>query len=188
MHNLVEDEEWDVAMGPGGAVEALMRARDEGLTRFVGVTGHGTRIAGMHVRSLERADLDSVLLPYNFTMMANAGYRDDVERLLAACAERNVAVQTIKSVAQRRWRDDDVEPHRSWYRPLPEGEALVRAVAYVLANTQLFLNSSSDAGLLRPILTAASGSITMPSDGDMQRDTEANEIAPLFDGDTLERI
>src|SRR5207253_6526921 len=64
LHNLVEDDEWEVAHGPGGAVEALVRARDEGLTRFIGVTGHGTRIAGMHLRSLQRFDFDSVLLPY----------------------------------------------------------------------------------------------------------------------------
>jgi aryl-alcohol dehydrogenase-like predicted oxidoreductase len=188
MHNLVEDDEWDTAMGAGGALEALVQARDEGLTRFLGVTGHGTRIAGMHLRSLERFDFDSVLFPYNFAMMSSAAYRTDVESLLAVCAQRNVAVQTIKSVAQRRWRDDDPEPHRSWYRPLTAGEPLGRAVAYVLANTQLFLNSSSDAGLLRPILDAASNNATMPSDERMQRDIEAHGISPLFDGDSLERI
>ena len=188
MHNLVEDTEWETAMGAGGALDALLRARDEGLTRFVGVTGHGTRIPEMHLRSLARFDLDSVLLPYNFTMMAKADYRADVEELLALCAERNVAVQTIKSVAQRRWRDDDPEPHRSWYRPLTDADALGRAVAYVLARPQLFLNSSSDAGLLRPTLSAAVGPLTLPSDATMQRDVEEHDIAPLFDGDALERI
>ena len=188
MHNLVEDDEWETAMQPGGALQALVRAKDEGLTRFIGVTGHGVRIPAMHLRSLERFDFDAVLLPYNFTMMANPGYRADVERLLAACAERNVAVQTIKAVAQRRWRDDDAEPHRSWYRPLPDGDALRRAVAYVLGRPQLFLNSSSDAGLLRPTVTAASGVLAPPSDADMTRDVDAHDIHPLFDGDVLERI
>ena len=188
MHNLVEVDEWETAMGPGGALDALVRARDEGLTRFVGVTGHGTRIPAMHLRSLERYDLDTVLLPFNFTMMADAEYRGDVERLLTVCAERDVAVQTIKSVAQRRWRDDDTEPHRSWYRPLPEGGALDRAVAYVLARPQLFLNSSSDAGLLRPILEAASQPPVLPSDDEMRRDVDEIGIAPLFDGSELERI
>jgi aryl-alcohol dehydrogenase-like predicted oxidoreductase len=188
MHNLVEPDEWETAMAPGGALVALARARDEGLVRFIGVTGHGTRIPSMHLRSLERFDLDSVLFPYNFAMLSSAPYRGDVEQLLGVCAERNVAVQTIKSVAQRRWRDDDIEPHRSWYRPLPQGEALQRAVAYVLANRALFLNSSSDAGLLRPILTAASLPLSAPSDEAMNRDVEAHDIAPLFNGDTLERI
>src|SRR5215472_7212135 len=103
LHNLVEPDEWEVAHGPGGAVEALSRARDEGLTRFIGVTGHGMRIAGMHLRSLERFDFSSVLLPYNFTIMSDDRYRSDMEALLAVCAQRGVAVQTIKSVARRRW-------------------------------------------------------------------------------------
>src|SRR6478735_8651830 len=66
LHNLVEDDEWGVAHGPGGAVEALVQARDEGLVRFIGVTGHGLRIPGMHLRSLDRFDFDSVLFPYNY--------------------------------------------------------------------------------------------------------------------------
>src|SRR4051812_46162422 len=105
LHNLVEPEEWEVAMGPGGAVEALVRARDEGLVRFLGVTGHGTRIAAMHRRSLERFDFDSVLFPWNFSLLRDPAYRADVDALLELCAEREVAVQTIKSVARRRWEE-----------------------------------------------------------------------------------
>ena len=71
LHNLVEPDEWEMAHGPGGAVEALSQARDEGLARFIGVTGHGLRIAGMHLRSLERFDFSSVLLPYNYTLMSD---------------------------------------------------------------------------------------------------------------------
>ena len=103
LHNLVEDDEWETAHGPGGAVEALAAARDEGLVRFIGVTGHGTRIAGAHTRSLDRFDFDSVLLPYNFSLLQDGAYRGDVEHLLEICAERRVAVQTIKAVARRRW-------------------------------------------------------------------------------------
>src|SRR5205823_13466486 len=107
LHNLVEADEWELAHGRGGAVEGLARARDEGLARFVGVTGHGLRIARMHARSLERFDFDPVLLPYNFSLLRHAGYRADIEALLETCAARNVAVQTIQAVARRRWRDDD---------------------------------------------------------------------------------
>lgn len=188
MHNLVEDEEWATAMGPGGVLEALVQARAEGLVRFIGVTGHGTRIPGMHLRSLERFAFDSVLFPFNVTMLADPAYRADVEALLAVCAEREVAVQTIKSVAQRRWRDDDAEPHHSWYRPLPAGDALERAVAYVLGRPQLFLNSSSDARLLRPIAEAAAAVTGVPSDEAMAADVAALDMRPLFDGTELERI
>lgn len=188
LHNLVEPEEWEVAFAPGGAVESLAHARDEGLARFIGVTGHGTRIAAMHLRSLERFDFDSVLLPYNFTMLRNDGYRRDAEALLALCADRNVAVQTIKSVARRRWPDTSTEPHFAWYEPLPPSPALDRAVAYVLANRQLFLNTSSDARLLSPIVDAAERVTGAPTDEELEADTAELEITPLFDGSELERI
>jgi aryl-alcohol dehydrogenase-like predicted oxidoreductase len=187
LHNLVEPGEWEIAHGPGGAVEGLSRARDEGLVRYIGVTGHGTRIAGMHVRSLERFDFDSVLLPYNFTLLGDAAYRSDLETLLERCAERRVAVQTIKSVARRRWQDDRA-PHFSWYEPLRDAQALTRGVAYVLGRGQLFLNSSSDGRLLRPILEAAISGAPIPSDDEMEADVEDFGMQPLFDGAALERI
>ncbi|MFZ0171234.1 MAG: aldo/keto reductase [Acidimicrobiales bacterium] len=190
LHNLVEEDEWQVAHGPGGAVEALMQARDEGLTRHVGVTGHGLRIAGVHHRSLERADLDSVLLPYSYVLLRDESYRADVEALLERCAERRVAVQTIKSVARRRWRDDDPGARFSWYKPTEDEGALSRAVRFVLSNPQLFLNSSSDARLLRPILAAASSlsDLGAPSEVELASDVASLGIEPLFDGGELERI
>jgi predicted aldo/keto reductase-like oxidoreductase len=188
LHNLVEPEEWETAHGVDGAVAALARARDEGLTRFVGVTGHGLRIAGMHQRSLERFDFDSVLLPYNYALLSDPGYRNDVEALLATGASRGVAVQTIKSVARRRWADDDERPHYSWYEPIEDLDALGRSVRWVLGNPQVFLNSSSDARLLRPTLEAAASGRPVPSDGEMAADVAAIGVRPLFDGGALDRI
>jgi aryl-alcohol dehydrogenase-like predicted oxidoreductase len=193
LHNLVEPEEWEQAHGPGGAVAALARARDEGLTRFIGVTGHGLRIAGMHRRSLERFDFDSVLLPYNFPLLQDPGFRADVDALLRMCAEQGVAVQTIKSVARRRWAPDYEGRRFSWYEPLDQGQALERAVRFVLGNRQLFLNSSSDLRLLRPTLEAAMSvgdepGAGGPTDEEMARDLVDLGMRPLFDGDELERI
>jgi aryl-alcohol dehydrogenase-like predicted oxidoreductase len=187
LHNLVEPDEWETAHGPGGAVEALARARDEGLVRFIGVTGHGLRIAGMHRRSLERFDFASVLLPYNYTVMSDDRYRADFEALLEVCEQRGVAVQTIKSVARRRW-PEGAGPQFSWYEPLSDGDALARAVRYVLGREGLFLNSSSDARLLRPILEAAAGGGPVPTDEQMAGDVERHQIQSLFDGAELERI
>jgi aryl-alcohol dehydrogenase-like predicted oxidoreductase len=191
LHNLVEDHEWDVAFRPDGAVAALAKAKEEGLTRFIGVTGHGLRIAGMHARSLERFDFDSVLLPYNFALLSpHPGYRHDVEALLETCAERNVAVQTIKAVARRRWPEGDDGRHFSWYEPLDDGGAIGRAVRYVLSNPQVFLNTSSDARLLQPTLDAAGApdATARPSDDELQADVDTQGIEPLFDGAELERI
>ena len=187
LHNLVEEDEWEVAHGPGGALEALVRARDEGLARFVGVTGHGLRIARMHTRSLERFDYDSVLLPYNFLLLTDDGYRADVETLLGLCEQRNVAIQTIKAVARRRWTDDS-EPHFAWYETLTDRDALGRAVRFVLGRPGLFLNSSSDARLLRATLEAASAGGGPPSDAELQADVASYGMQPLFDGAALERI
>jgi aryl-alcohol dehydrogenase-like predicted oxidoreductase len=187
LHNLVEEDEWQVAHGPGGAVEALEQARREGLVRFIGVTGHGLRIVRMHLRGLERFDFDSVLFPYNFSLLADDAYRADVDELLAVCDERRVATQTIKSVARRRWVDES-GPRFSWYEPLPAGPALQRAVHYVLARPQLFLITSSDARLLRPILETVSSPVAVPSDAQLREDWVTEGVEPLFDGSSLERI
>jgi aryl-alcohol dehydrogenase-like predicted oxidoreductase len=168
LHNLVEDEEWEVAFASGGAVEALAAARDEGLCRFIGVTGHGVRIPAMHLRSLDAFPFDSVLFPYNHAQLGVPGYRDDVESLIEVCQERNVAMQTIKSVARRRWQDDTVQ--------------------FVLGRESLFLNSSSDARLLPAVLAAAASVEGTPTSEAMDADAQLHDISPLFDGSQLERI
>ena len=188
LHNLVEPDELETAHGPGGAVAALAQARDEGLVRFIGVTGHGLRIAEAHRLSLGRFDFDSVLLPYNFLLMRDDGYRASFEALVGECAERQVAVQTIKSIARRRWEPDAGEPHFAWYQPLPAGPALGRAVAFVLGRPQLFLNTSSDATLLAATLEAAARHDPVPGDAEMAADVADHAMAPLFDGAELERI
>jgi aryl-alcohol dehydrogenase-like predicted oxidoreductase len=187
LHNLVEDEEWETAHGRGGAVDALFAARDEGLVRHVGVTGHGRRIAGVHLRSLAARDYDSVLFPYNHTMLSWPDYRSDVEALLAVCAKRDVAVQTIKSIARGRWGDTDAKKF-SWYEPVSDPDAIGRAVRFVLSWSQLFLNSTSDARLLPLVLEAAAGQLDPPTESEMVADESTHGITPLFDGGALERI
>jgi len=187
LHNLVEDADFDTVFAPGGAVEALSAARDDGLVSHIGVTGHGLRIPGMHLRSLERFDFASVLLPVNFILLDNPAYRSDVEELLELCAERGVAVQTIKSIARGRWADGSTA-HFSWYDPLTDPAAIDRAVRFVLAHPQMFLNTTSDARLLAPIIDAATGELSAPSDDQMRADVVAEGITPLFDGEVLERI
>jgi aryl-alcohol dehydrogenase-like predicted oxidoreductase len=187
LHNLVEPDEWGIATGAGGAFDALAAARDEGLVSHIGVTGHGLRIAGMHLRTIERFDVASVLLPINFVLMEIASYRADVERLLAVCADRQIAVQTIKSIAKGRWGDESTG-HFSWYEPLTDPEAIDRAVRYVLSDEQLFLNTSSDARLLAAVVDAASGTLDRPTDAELAADVREQGITALFDDGALERI
>jgi aryl-alcohol dehydrogenase-like predicted oxidoreductase len=187
LHNLVEPDEWDAAFEAGGAVEALERARDDGLVRYIGVTGHGLRIAGMHRRSLERFDFDSVLLPYNRALLGLPEYAADVEALLDTCDERGVAVQTIKSIARGRWPDGPTGRF-SWYEPLTDPDAISRAVRFVLSDQRVFLNTTSDARLLPLVFDAAEGDLSRPSDAELAADADRFGITPLFDGAALERI
>jgi aryl-alcohol dehydrogenase-like predicted oxidoreductase len=180
MHNLVDEGEWRTALAPGGALEALIAARDEGLVRFIGVTGHGTLVAARHLASLERFPFDSVLAPYNFSMMAQPEYARDFEALYHTCRERGVAVQTIKSIARRRWTPADTDRHFSWYMPIRDERAIHRAVQYVLARPGLFLNTSSDATLLKVVLEAMSAPPSPPSDAEMARDARELGVEPLF--------
>ena len=155
MHFLVDPAGWETAMGPGGALEAFIEARDRGLVRYLGVTGHGLTVAAMHRRSLERFDFDSVLLPYNHLLMQNAPYAADFEALLAICQERNVAVQTIKSIACRPWQEGE-RNRATWYKPLEDQAEIDAAVHWVLHDDRVFLNSVGDIHLLPRVLDAAS--------------------------------
>ena len=188
LHNLVEPDEQARALGPGGALEALVEARAQGLVRFIGVTGHGTRTAARHSASLAAFDFDSVLLPYSYTMMRSPEYAADFEALLALCALRGVAVQTIKSVARRRWQEGDASQRFSWYEPIRDLEALRRAVHWVLARPGVFLNSSSDATLLEATLRAAAELAPRPSDAEMSADAVRLGVEPLFVRDVSDRI
>jgi aryl-alcohol dehydrogenase-like predicted oxidoreductase len=179
LHNLVDEKEWETALGARGALEALVEARAQGLVRFIGVTGHGTRVAAMHMRSLERFSFDSVLFPYNFTMMGIAQYAADAEALIKLCNDRGVATQTIKAAARRRWQNG-AERKFSWYEPLRDRDAIRRAVHFTLSRPGLFVNSSSDTGILPDILAAASEAVTAPVRSELEADVARYEMAPLF--------
>lgn len=190
LHNLADPDEWRTVFSPGGALEALVRARDEGLVRFIGVTGHGMTIPAMHLRSLAEFDFDTVLFPYNRSLLLDDRYAAEVEELVALCASRDVAVQTIKSIAKGRWDDSHEGPRYSWYEPLRDSGAIDRAVRFVLGRDGLFLNSTSDATLLPDVLHAAQGAEVgdVPSDDELRDDSEAWGITPLFDRGDLAAI
>jgi predicted aldo/keto reductase-like oxidoreductase len=188
MHNLVKMEEWEVAMGPGGALEGLIEARDDGMVRFIGVTGHGTYAPSMHIKSLQTFAFDSILVPYNYSMMDDPQYAEDFDALYELCTQRQVAVQTIKSVALRRWREDDTEKHFSWYRPIREPQPLKRAVDFVLSRPGLFLNTTSDAALLDAIFTAASDEINKPDALELAADAVSLGVEPLFVRDVSDDV
>jgi predicted aldo/keto reductase-like oxidoreductase len=179
LHNLGHPDEWEIAMDAGGALEAAVEAREQGLVRYIGVTGHGLYIAAMHQRSLARFDFDSVLLPYNYVLMQNERYRNDFEVLFSMCQERNVAVQTIKSIARGPWATKQ-RTHNTWYEPLEEQSDIDTAVHWVLGRSALFLNTVGDIHLLPKVLDAADRLETRPTDEEMQAVLENRQITTLF--------
>ncbi|HUB72388.1 MAG TPA: aldo/keto reductase [Acidimicrobiales bacterium] len=179
LHNLVDPIEWDTALSPGGALETAIAAREEGLVRFIGVTGHGTQVAATHRRSLERFDFDSVLLPYNYVTMKNPYYASNFEALLATCAERRAAVQTIKAVAAAPWRGRE-HTYAPWYMPLSDQADIDLAVWWALGRPGIFLDSVSDIGLLPKYLSAASRFSARPDDSEMEAMLERSHVEPLF--------
>lgn len=182
LHNLVDEDEWATALGPGGALEAAVEARGAGLARHIGVTGHGVTVARMHLRSLERFPFDSVLLPYNHVMMQNAAYAAEFHELAGVCAERGIALQTIKALTLGPWKDNAPPgTHPTWYEPLTEQDDIDLAVRYVLGRPGAFLNTAGDLTLLPKILDAASRvPAGAPDAREMAELGKRRGMAPLF--------
>jgi aryl-alcohol dehydrogenase-like predicted oxidoreductase len=179
LHNLVDVIEWETALREGGALEAAVEARDEGLVRFIGVTGHGLTVARMHRRSLERFPFDSVLLPYSYVQMRDDRYASDFEALAAVCAERGVGMQTIKAITLAPW-DGREKTTATWYEPLQEQGDIDLAVHWVLGRPGVFLNTVGDVALLPKVLDAASRYASRPSDESMDELAASRNLVPLF--------
>ncbi len=179
LHNLVDVIEWETALREGGALEAAVEARDEGLVRFIGVTGHGLTVAKMHQRSLERFPFDSVLLPYSYVQLRDERYAADFEALADLCADRGVAMQTIKAITLAPW-DGREQTAATWYEPLREQGDIDLAVHWVLGRPGVFLNTVGDVSLLPKVLDVASRFESRPSDESMHELAASRNLVPLF--------
>jgi aryl-alcohol dehydrogenase-like predicted oxidoreductase len=179
LHNLVDVIEWETALSAGGALEAAIEAREEGLVRFIGVTGHGLSVPAMHRRSLERFAFDSILLPYNWVQMRDPRYAEEFEAVAAVAAERSVALQTIKSLARRPW-DGRTPSAATWYEPLREQADIDLAVHWVLGRPEAFLLTTGDVDVLPLLLDAAERIERRPADAEMAALAARQEAAPLF--------
>jgi hypothetical protein len=133
----------------------------------------------MHSRSLARFEFDTVLAPYNWRQMQDPRYAETFDELARTCAERNVALQTIKSLAYRPWEG---RPHTAatWYEPLTEQADIDLATHWVLGNPQAFLITTGDVDVLPKLLDAAERFTERPGDEQMRALAEQRSMAPLF--------
>lgn len=182
LHNLTDPNEWETVFGNNGALKAAEEARNNGLVKFIGVTGHGMNAPKMHSRSLKNFDFDSVLLPLNFPLMQNPTYTRDFNSLLQICEDRGVAVQTIKSVAQRRWKDNEDQIGNTWYKPFRKQERIDKVVHWALSHSNVFVITAGDRKLLPKILDAASRfrKEEPPSDREMEKMSSKLDMKPLW--------
>src|SRR5438309_2184762 len=179
LHSLADPIEWDEALSPGGAIDAALEAREQGLVRWIGITGHGTQIAAQIRRSLRRFDFDSVLLPYNYLTMQIPYYRENFEAVLEACRQRQVAVQTIKSIALRPWMGRP-HTHATWYEPLEAPGDIGPAVRWALGRPGIFLVSVGDVDLMPRVLETASHLGPVPDEAEMGALVDRAQPEPIF--------
>jgi aryl-alcohol dehydrogenase-like predicted oxidoreductase len=179
LHNLTHPNDWEIAMSENGALKAALEAKEQGLTKFIGVTGHGLFAAAMHIRSLKRYDFDSVLLPWNYVLYKGSRYRQEFEELITICMEQGIAVQTIKSITKGPWGGKE-RIHNTWYEPLEEQKDIDNAVSWILGHNNIFLNTCSDMYLLQRVLDAANRFEVKPSDAEMEWMVDESRMSRLF--------
>ncbi len=154
LHAVCKLPELDECTGKGGALETLIEAREQGITKWLGITGHTHDAPRTHLEALRRFDFDTVMFPLNFVLWADPSYRRDVQALLEVCRQRDVGVHIIKSVAKDSWGD---RPHRfaTWYEPFTDQAVIDQAVAFVLSQSVTTLCSVGDVTILPKVLSAA---------------------------------
>jgi aryl-alcohol dehydrogenase-like predicted oxidoreductase len=180
MHGLTNPMGWEKAMGPGGALDAFIEARDEGLVRFLGITAHGSKASVMHKQSLERFDFDTVMVPYSYWQMQNPRYATRFDELVGVCRERNIAVQTIKSVARRPWADRPKRYNTYFYEPLETRDAIEKAMHWAMGLPGSFVITAGDMRILPRTPDAAHRYRQKPSNAEMKTTMDEYEIQPIF--------
>jgi len=179
LHAIKTIADLDSVTQPGGALEALINARSEGLIKHIGITGHGVLAPTVFIEALHRFDFDSVLFPVNFVQFADPGYKSKALELLALCQEKNVGSMLIKSITKAPWGD---RGHKfdTWYEPFTEPEMIQKAVNFALSQKATGICTAGDTRLLPVVLKACENFIPL-SEAEQQNLIEiAQKYQPLF--------
>jgi aryl-alcohol dehydrogenase-like predicted oxidoreductase len=153
LHAVTSFEELDMCTRPGGALEAVIQARSEGLTKHIGITGHGNQSPAVFLEALRRFDFDTVLFPINPVQMGNPEYRANAEDLIATCQEKNVGTMIIKAVAKQPWKDQE-RVYDTWYEPYDLLPKIQEGVNFALSHAVTGLCTAGDVNILPLFLEA----------------------------------
>lgn len=165
IHAVCDVDELDKVTAPGGALEAVVRARDEGLAGGIGITGHGAAAPATHLEALRRYDFDTVLTPLNHFLVRDDGYRRDFDALAAETTRRDIGLMTIKGVARRAWPEGAERTHTTWYEPFDDPRRIAAAVTWLLSHEAVTgIATASDVRLLRHYIAAESTLGTLSPD------------------------
>ncbi|GAB4509959.1 MAG: aldo/keto reductase [Anaerolineae bacterium] len=163
-HAVTRFDELDAIFAPGGAFEAFQQAREQGLTRYLGITGHGMDAPAIQLAALERYPLDTVMFPLNPVLYARPDFRRDAEALLAACGERGVGVMIIKSITKQPWGDQE-RRFNTWYEPYEEQASIENGVRFALSQPNVTaIPAAGDTRLLSRVLKAVGDFQPMPAE------------------------
>ena len=153
LHAITNQEELDACTMAGGALEALVEARQQGLTSHIGITGHGVDAPRLFIEALSRFNFDSVLFPLNFVQMSNPAFRKDVEALIALCNEKDVGTMIIKTITKGPWGEKE-KTATTWYEPFDQMEEIQSSVNFALSYEVTGLCTAGDTNVLSLVLKA----------------------------------
>jgi len=137
IHSVGDLEELDLVTRPGGSLEAVVRAREEGLAGAIGITGHGHQAPATHREALRRFPFDTVLSPLNHVLRQDPAYLSDYQALVAEVQAQDAGLMIIKAVARRNWPEPVEHTYTTWYEPFDDQERITAAVAWVLSHPEV---------------------------------------------------
>jgi len=178
-HAVTSMEELDKITMSGGALEAVIQAKKDGLTKYIGITGHGADAPEIYLEALRRFDFDSVLFPINYVQMANPTYRKHTEDLIAECNIKDVGTMVIKSITKGPW-EDKKHTATTWYEPFEEAGEIQKAINFVLSYPITGICTAGDTRIL-PLVIEACKNFKLLSPGEMESlITAGKSFQPLF--------
>jgi predicted aldo/keto reductase-like oxidoreductase len=181
LHAVTTMEKLDQCTSPGGSLEVALEARDQGLTRFIGITGHGMQAPTVFLEALKRFDFDTVLFALNFVLFANPAFRRNTAELLRLCRERDIGVMIIKSIAKGPWGELP-RALNTWYQPFEEPEMIQKAVDFVLSQDVTGVITAGDTTLFPKVVQACENFIPMEINDQEALVAEGNRFELIFDG------